>query len=324
VPVAYATKYAWTVPPGATITSGDTTYTIKVNYSSNFSNSTITVKAINACGSSAAKTKSIYRNIPGIPSVISGPSTGVCGGSTKVYSVGTVNYATTYLWTIPAGITINSGQGTTSITLTFPAGYTSGTISVKAGNSCGFGTARSLTIKSIPPVPASITGPSTVCAQQQGVSFKAAASVGATAYTWIVPSGSTITYGQGTDSIVMKFGAVGGNVKVKAVNVCGSSTAKSKAVIMNCREDGTSAMNDMSVLIYPNPSANSFNINPAFNDNGTYQLIIHDVLGRTVASFDKVEVGKEFTFGSEFNDGVYFVEILKDDYRQIVRIIKSH
>jgi PKD-like domain/Secretion system C-terminal sorting domain len=324
VPVAYATKYAWTVPPGATITSSDTTYTIKVNYSTGFTNSTITVKAINACGSSAAKTKSIYRNIPGIPSVISGPSTGVCSGSTQVYSVGAVNYATTYLWTIPAGITINSGQGTTSITLTFPAGYTSGTISVKAGNSCGFGTARSLTIKSIPPTPATITGPSTVCAQQQGVSFKAAASAGATAYTWIVPSGSTITYGQGTDSIVMKFGAVGGNVKVKAVNVCGTSTAKSKAVIMNCREDGTSAMNDMSVLIYPNPSANTFTINPSFNDNGTYALTIHDVLGRTVASFDKIEIGKEFTFGSEFNDGVYFVEILKDEYRQIVRIIKSH
>jgi hypothetical protein len=324
VPVAYATKYAWTVPPGATITSGDTTYTIKVNYSAGFTNSPITVKAINACGSSAAKSKSIYRNIPGIPSVISGTTTGVCSGSTQVYSISSVNYATTYLWTIPAGITMNSGQGTTSITLTIPAGFTSGTISVKAGNACGFGTARSLTIKSIPPIPASITGPSTVCAQQQGVSFKAAPSVGATAYTWIVPSGSSITYGQGTDSIVMKFGAVGGNVKVKAVNVCGTSSGKSKAVIMNCREDGLTDINEMSALIYPNPSANSFTINPRFETNSFYSLTVNDVLGRRVASFTNVDGEKEFNFGNDLKDGIYFVEVLKDDYRKIVRIVKSH
>jgi hypothetical protein len=219
---------------------------------------------------------------------------------------------------------MNSGQGTTSITLTIPAGFTSGTISVKAGNACGFGTARSLTIKSIPPIPASITGPSTVCAQQQGVSFKAAPSVGATAYTWIVPSGSSITYGQGTDSIVMKFGAVGGNVKVKAVNVCGTSSGKSKAVIMNCREDGLTDINEMSALIYPNPSANSFTINPRFETNSFYSLTVNDVLGRRVASFTNVDGEKEFNFGNDLKDGIYFVEVLKDDYRKIVRIVKSH
>lgn len=60
--------------------------------------------------------------------------TSVCGNQTGVvYSIAAVAGATSYVWTVPAGVTITGGQGTTSLTVDI-AGGTSGTISVYASN----------------------------------------------------------------------------------------------------------------------------------------------------------------------------------------------
>lgn len=60
--------------------------------------------------------------------------TSVCGSQTGVtYSIAPVSGATSYTWTVPAGVTITGGQGTTSLTVNINAG-TTGTISVSASN----------------------------------------------------------------------------------------------------------------------------------------------------------------------------------------------
>ena len=64
---------------------------------------------------------------------ITGPANG-CSGTTGVYSVPAVAGATTYTWTVPGGTVINSGQGTTSIDVTY--GSTSGNICVTASSAC--------------------------------------------------------------------------------------------------------------------------------------------------------------------------------------------
>jgi hypothetical protein len=83
---------------------------------------------------------------PGVPAN-AGPITGplsVCAGSTVNYSISTVSGATSYSWSVPGGAVINSGQGTTSISVTF--GSTSGTVSVTPNNSCGSGAAANLSV----------------------------------------------------------------------------------------------------------------------------------------------------------------------------------
>ncbi|HEY6162284.1 MAG TPA: T9SS type A sorting domain-containing protein [Bacteroidia bacterium] len=83
---------------------------------------------------------------PGIPAnggPISGP-TSVCAGSTVTYTTGAVSGATSYSWTVPPGAVINSGQGTTSISVTF--GSASGTITMTPANSCGSSTPSSLSV----------------------------------------------------------------------------------------------------------------------------------------------------------------------------------
>ena len=61
-------------------------------------------------------------------------SSAVCGSQTGVvYSIAAVTGATSYIWTVPAGVAITGGQGTTTLTVDISAGA-SGTLSVVASN----------------------------------------------------------------------------------------------------------------------------------------------------------------------------------------------
>ena len=63
--------------------------------------------------------------------------------------------ATSYTWTLPAGATITTGAGTTSITVNFAAAAIAGNISVAGTNGCGEGTSSSIpvTVHAIPAAP---------------------------------------------------------------------------------------------------------------------------------------------------------------------------
>ncbi len=68
------------------------------------------------------------------PGAITG-AISMCENATGNYSIAPMPGATSYTWTVPAGTTINSGQGTNSINVT--AGSTSGNITVFATYPCG-------------------------------------------------------------------------------------------------------------------------------------------------------------------------------------------
>lgn len=112
------------------------------------------------------------------PGAITG-SSALCSGTTGNYSIVSMPGATSYTWTVPAGSTINSGQGTTSINIT--AGSTSGNITVTATYTCGISgpTALALTINALPTVTATSTA-SAVCV---GGSVTLSGG-GASSYAW--------------------------------------------------------------------------------------------------------------------------------------------
>lgn len=70
------------------------------------------------------------------PTTITG-SNAVCTPSTEAYSIPALNGATYYNWFLPPGATILTGAGTNSITVDYPNGASTGTISVYANNDCG-------------------------------------------------------------------------------------------------------------------------------------------------------------------------------------------
>ncbi|NTW31287.1 MAG: DUF2341 domain-containing protein [Bacteroidetes bacterium] len=110
------------------------------------------VRANNTCGTSSNSNTISYATTacctgpPAQPGTISGNAI-FCVASGQNYSISSVSEATTYTWAVPVGASINSGQGTTSISVNF--GSSSGNVSVTAGNACGTSAASTLAVSSL-------------------------------------------------------------------------------------------------------------------------------------------------------------------------------
>ncbi|HNY01011.1 MAG TPA: T9SS type A sorting domain-containing protein [Bacteroidales bacterium] len=138
-----AVTYTWTVPEGVTIVNGQGTDTLRVTWGS--ANGIVSVSAQNTCGVSDTVTKSLTTTtIPDPAGAITGPDTVCINAGNKIYGIPAISGATTYIWTLPAGVNITAGSGTNQVTCTFTATAQSGTISVKGKNDCGEGTGSDL------------------------------------------------------------------------------------------------------------------------------------------------------------------------------------
>jgi len=260
VPVPNTTNYNWVAPANTSIVSGQGTPQIVLSFSSGFSSGTLSVTAANCKGTSSARTLALLRN-PETPAGITGPITEVCAGSTQNYSCPAVAGATVYTWVVPTDAVINSGQGTTAISVTFPATFVSGNIRVASGTSCGSGVQRSVSLTSKPSFPSPIVGPATVYPSATGLQYSTPAVAGVT-YNWTVPNGATITSGQGTAAITVNWGTVAGQVRVAGSNACGSSAYRSLSVsLLSCvpaaitmAKSEEVAGDALKVSLWPNPA----------------------------------------------------------------------
>lgn len=218
--------YTWSVPTGSSIVSGQGTSTISVLCGATSGN--ISVVPANNCGNGPAQSMSLIINqLPASPGTISGLAN-PCINSSQTYSVVPLP-GYTYSWTVPAGWSIMSGQGTSTISVTTTT--TGGEITATASNLCGAGVPSSLTATmSLPPAqPSAISGPSSPCTNMGAVNYSVDYVAGIT-YTWIVPTGWTIQSGQTTNAIVVVAGSVSGNISVIPSNGCGAGTPQTMAV----------------------------------------------------------------------------------------------
>ncbi len=136
-----ADSYNWVVT-GGTITGGQTTTSITVDFPATFASATVKVQEVTTCAAGAFKSVTVTQK-GATPGVITG-TTPVCPTMSYTYSVAAVANAVTYNWTVPADWTITNGQGTNSLDVT--AGALAGKVTITATNACGTGTAASKTI----------------------------------------------------------------------------------------------------------------------------------------------------------------------------------
>jgi hypothetical protein len=264
-----------------------------------------------SCGTTSCYAVTVTVNRPpSTPSVITGPATGLCNMQNVAYSVTNVS-GVTYNWSVPTGATIISGQGTNSILVNFSniLGSTnscssSPVICVKGSNLCGTSSARCLRISLTPSKPKSITGVSSLCANQVST-YSIAPIVGVTSYTWTKPSGWTIVSGQGTTSIQVKAGTSTGSIGVKSNNSCGSSSAQTKCIsITSCSrlEDN----GDFTITVFPNPTSGILNIesNELIN-----RIELFDMLGKLVMTY-----GSEKQIDiSNLQSGLYLIRFTSEN-----------
>ncbi len=219
-PVPNTTHYVWTVPKGDTITSGQGTTSITVDFN-NLTSGYIVVAASNACGQSPSisPTQLLVQGTPASPGAISGPTAGLCNSSGNIYSIETVSSATGYEWSIPEGASLVSGQGTSSIMVDFGE-FVSGELSVASTNSCGNSAAASTSRLPLLGTPENSIGREIV---RQGNSYTIAPINGANSYDWNVPPGVEILSGQGSNQVTLALDATftEGEICVTAENDCG-------------------------------------------------------------------------------------------------------
>lgn len=172
-------------------------------------------------------------SIPDDASLIMGVQT-VCQGQNSVtYTIPTVAYSTSYLWTLPVGVT---GTSTTnSITVNYSKTFISGNISVKGHNNWGDGAASSLSINAnlLPENAGIITGNNSVCQGENSVTYSVPAILNATTYSWTLPPG--VTGNSTTNILTVNFSktATSGNITVKGHNDCGDGVSYSLPIIVN-------------------------------------------------------------------------------------------
>ena len=134
-------NYTWTISPGGMITWGSGTNQIQVKWFYT-GNQWVAVNYFNANGCNSPDPGLLNVMVDPAPDPagnVSGLQTLCAGTSNVLYSVDPVLYAATYVWSLPPGAHIVSGNWTNQITVDYDSTALSGKIIVYGNNLCGNG-----------------------------------------------------------------------------------------------------------------------------------------------------------------------------------------
>lgn len=235
--IADASSYVWNLPNGVGASSPITTTTnsITVNISPTALSGSITVYGVNTCSITGASSVLSITVNPSPEDVYSiAGASNVCTGISTLYNASSP-LGTGVVWSfLPLG-SASTSDNTTIANITF---NTIGTTTVTAAhqNSCGFGVSASYTVlvNSLPVAAGPISGSTSVCENQSGVTFSVPAISNATDYIWTTPVGAITTSGFNTNNITTNWTNTGGLISVYAVNGCGNGNASvNYSVVVN-------------------------------------------------------------------------------------------
>ena len=237
--VPEATSYVWTVPTGVTgmtITSGQGTTALHVTISAGTVSGDVTCTASNSCGSSLTTILPVTKK-PAVPGAITGP-TSTCGQTSATYSIAPVFGATSYIWTLPAGMTASGAANLNTITVNIAGTFIYGQVKVSAVNACGNVPGIGIWITgNAPNMPLTLSGPANVCGLTTGT-YSIPAVAGASGYNWTITGAGNSISGSNTGTTATAILAGPGTISVAATNLCGSSTNRTLTLVTTALQPG--------------------------------------------------------------------------------------
>ncbi len=268
-------------------------------------------------------------NAPAQPGAISG-NTPVCQSTTNTYSIAAVSGATSYTWTLPAGW---SGSSTaTSITAT--SGAAGGTISVKANNSCGAGTAQTKSV-SVVAVPAqvSVININVLNGQSNCNTASQTIAVAGNNTTFYVQNGGYATMVAGTKinylpgTKVYSGGYMRGYIATGVccgVSVFAPSFLTNPADVISALDVTIPPAESSDFKVYPNPTSDNFILElSGYFSSVPVKVDIFGMQGEKAGSVSLTGGGKhEFSLQGK-PSGIYFIRITSGKKAVSAKIIKQ-
>ncbi|MFT3911080.1 MAG: T9SS type A sorting domain-containing protein [Ferruginibacter sp.] len=355
-----AKEYFWSVPAGASFTHpnglGVNDTTILVSFTAGYATGPITVQSSNDCGVSGIRSLTVTRIAPSQPNIISGPTNAcpyITPNAPATYTVPAVP-GVTYQWSASNGAVLSSAQGSNTMTVSYPIGYTGGTISVTATTGCGTSAARNLTITTLNPATPSVPDiiQTHFCGEVGGRKFTYTLSsmpANATSVVWTVPAGATfINLTPISIEVTYPDAAVNGVVTVQATNPCANSVIRSVNVKLsacptafagtNAGTNGTAESKGevkaakattvapvlaetMEVKIFPNPTVSDFKLQVLTSGTEEITVRVLDNMGRLYKNF-KVMPYQTIALGAELKPGSYLVEVRQGKTVKTTKVIR--
>jgi large repetitive protein len=142
-------RFLWQIPSitGGTIVSGQGTSCINVKFAS--TSGTVRVIPVGGCSDGKLSRRDVVVKLP--PTIV-GAMSGkniVCNNSIETYSLGSQSDITRYTWGLPTGAIFIGDSTRNTITVNF-GNATSGFITVRAENECGFGNGTTMRVTIVP------------------------------------------------------------------------------------------------------------------------------------------------------------------------------
>jgi hypothetical protein len=274
-PIANTVTYVWSLPANASIATGAGTNSITVDFAANATAGDIYVYGNNLCGDGGISPAFAITidPLPAAAGTITGPNNVCVPATGLVYTVPAITNATSYSWTVPAGVLITNGANTNTITVNFPVTATSGNFTVMGTNSCGNGTVSpnyAVTVNPIPPTPVITANGDTLHSSAPTGNqwyFNGTLIVGATSQTYI----ATLS---------------GHYWDVVDINGCSSDTSNHEYIIITGIAPHTASV----INLYPVPNSGRFNVSITNTAAESFSIRIYNNLGILIYDEGKVDV----------------------------------
>ena len=298
---------------------------------------TMTIAGNGGCGPVSSSKSITIINQLATPGAISGTTTSFCNTS-RTFSVAAVAGASSFQWTIPTGTTISGNATGNSIVLVSGAGFTGGTLSVRAiaSNGCNSNLRSVALTRNVPAQPGTITKTGATFFSASGTASVANVT-GATSFTWTA-TGATITGGQGTRNITFTRTSLNPyTLCVRANNNCGSSTNRCSTFTVPLAaplvdDDYKLPGNNAEMLarsiptLYPNPATDIINVK--FEEDWMGESIQAEIIGIDGKVYLNKQVipgeeSSEETDISELPKGIYMLRLSNSDSYTTLRFIKQ-